>query len=53
MSDQEKEYFLKRAETELHRAQHSGDPNAVAAHYRLAELYLDRVYGGNGEVGGK
>lgn len=45
MLERDKTYFLERAEAQLELAQQSGHPNAVAAHYHLAELYLDRVYG--------
>jgi hypothetical protein len=40
----EQEYYMKRAEAELGRAQASGTPEAVKAHYLLAGYYLDRVY---------
>ncbi|RSV14736.1 hypothetical protein CA235_11775 [Sphingomonas sp. ABOLF] len=38
------QYYYKRAETELERAQSAVDPAAVKAHYLLAGYYLDRVY---------
>jgi hypothetical protein len=38
------QYYYKRAETELERAQRAVDPAAVKAHYLLAGYYLDRVY---------
>lgn len=38
-------YFQKRAEAELELAQRAQHPNAVKAHYHLAEIYLDRVHG--------
>lgn len=38
-------YYLEaRAEEEIERAQQSADPRAVASHYHLAELYLDKLY---------
>lgn len=52
MSDEERTYFLQRAEKELELAQESAHPEAVAAHYRLAELYLERVYGEGDPVEG-
>ena len=36
-------YFQKRAEEEVKRAQRATSPAAVAAHYALSELYLERV----------
>jgi hypothetical protein len=39
-------YFEHRAETELEMAQRATHPAVVRAHYQLADLYLDRVYGG-------
>lgn len=38
-------YFLQRAEAELELAQRATHPRAVAAHFQLAEAYLDRAYG--------
>lgn len=38
-------YFLSRAEAQLELAQAASAPEAVRAHYHLANLYLDRVYG--------
>lgn len=43
--DQESEYYLQRAETELALAQSASNPSAVRAHYHLAGRYLDRAYG--------
>ena len=37
------EYFQRRAEEEVNQAQQATVPAVVAAHYRLAELYLERV----------
>lgn len=50
MSDEDSLYFLQRAEAELELARRATHPKAVAAHYHLAESYLDRVYG-NGRDG--
>jgi hypothetical protein len=41
--DDDLAYFERRAEQELQLAQQAVDPQVVAAHYRLAELYLERV----------
>lgn len=45
MPDEDCVYFLRRAEAELELAQRAEHPRAVAAHYRVAEHYLERVYG--------
>lgn len=45
MSDQDRVYFMARAEAELELAQRAEHPKAVEAHYLLAQSYLDRVYG--------
>ena len=42
---EDRDYFYRRAETELHMAQAATVPEAVKAHYQLAGYYLDRVYG--------
>ena len=52
MPDSEVHYYIHRAEREIELAQRAEHPKAVAAHYQLAEFYLDRVYGdGTGEEG--
>lgn len=38
-------YFYERAETELELAQRATHPEAVRAHYIIANHYLDRCYG--------
>jgi len=38
-------YFERRAEIELEMAQRATHPAVVHAHYCMADLYLDRVYG--------
>ncbi|WBH15452.1 hypothetical protein [Sphingomonas radiodurans] len=42
--EDDKEYFYKRAESELEMAQRTIVPEAVKAHYTLAGYYLDKVY---------
>lgn len=37
------DYYERRAEQELELAQRATKPEVVAAHYRLAELYLARL----------
>jgi hypothetical protein len=49
VSDEDCVYFIERAEAEIALAQRAEHPNAVAAHYQLAEIYLDRVYGDGSE----
>ena len=44
MLDHDIEYFMFRAEQELELAQRAEHPKVVAAHYRLSQLYLDRIY---------
>lgn len=45
MTQDDTAYFLRRAEAELDSAQAAPHPAAVRAHYLLAGMYLDRVYG--------
>jgi hypothetical protein len=45
MTKHEKSYLLARAEEEIGNAQQSVDARAVAAHFELAERYLDMAYG--------
>ena len=42
-AEEELDYLQRRAETELEMAQRSGSPEATAAHYQLAEAYLERI----------
>ena len=42
--DDDKEYYYRRAESELEMAQRTENPEAVKAHYTLAGYYLDKVY---------
>jgi hypothetical protein len=44
----DKEYFYRRAESELEMAQRTEVPEAVKAHYTLAGYYLDKVYNDDG-----
>ncbi len=46
-SQTDNDYLLERAEAELDLAQGATHERAVRAHYLLAGLYLDRVYGGS------
>ena len=43
-------YFYARAETELELAQRATHPQAVRAHYIIANHYLDRCYSGAGPL---
>ena len=45
MSQEEREYFERRAEAELELAQAAAHDRVVQAHYELASAYLDRVHG--------
>ena len=45
MQDEDREYYRRRAEEEISRAQQSDDERSVRAHFLLAGYYLDRVYG--------
>ena len=44
-------YFTERADRELEQAQRATDPAAVRAHYILANLYLDKIHGQDGDMG--
>jgi hypothetical protein len=46
MSADDRDYYQRRAEEEVERARCSTDPRIVEIHYRLTELYLDKVHGG-------
>lgn len=37
------DYYRKRAEQELRRSDESDDPILAAAHYQLAEIFLERL----------
>ena len=45
MSQEEQEYYERRAEAELLLAQSAAHRRAVQAHYELAAAYLDRIHG--------
>jgi hypothetical protein len=45
MSQEEQEYYERRAEAELELAQVAAHRRAVQAHYELAAAYLDRIHG--------
>jgi hypothetical protein len=45
MSADDRNYYQRRAEEEVERARCSTDPRIVEVHYRLTELYLDKVHG--------
>jgi len=44
MSEDDKDYFERRAEAEIAMACGSGETVAVQAHYALACAYLDKIY---------
>ena len=45
MSQEDREYYERRAEAELALAQAAANGEAVQAHYELASAYLDRIHG--------
>jgi hypothetical protein len=45
MSQEEREYYERRAEAELSLAQAASHRRAVRAHYEIASAYLDRIHG--------
>ena len=45
MSQEEQEYYERRAEAELALAQSAEHRRAVQIHYELASAYLDRIHG--------
>ena len=44
MIEDDKDYYTRRAEAELERAQRAKKPEVVKAHYLIAEAYLERLY---------
>lgn len=46
MTEEDKQYFERRAEDEIAMACNSSQTSAVQAHYTLACAYLDRIYSG-------
>ena len=45
MSQEEWDYYERRAEAEIMLAQAAAHRRAVQAHYELASAYLDRIHG--------
>lgn len=45
MSQEEQEYYERRAEAEIGLAQRAEHRRAVQAHYELATAYLERIHG--------
>ena len=45
----DRDYYYLRAEEELDRARSATAEHVVSFHYRLAGLYLDRIYGPEGD----
>ena len=45
------DYWQRRAEEEVELARQASDPAVVAAHYRLSELYLDRLAKAGVDIG--
>ena len=45
MSNEEQQYYERRAEAELALAQAAAHERVVQAHYELASAYLDRIHG--------
>ncbi len=45
MTDQDRSYYLRRAEAELALAACAAHPAAMRAHYHLAGFYLDKAHG--------
>ena len=43
MSDNDLLYYLRRVDQELEQAQRAACPEAVRAHYILANFYLDKL----------
>lgn len=50
MPENDLNYYRRRAECELERAQAATIPKVVAAHYQLANAYLERVDAARGTV---
>jgi hypothetical protein len=50
MSQEEQEYYERRAEAEIALAQAAEHGRVVQAHYELASAYLDRIHGEGEEV---
>jgi hypothetical protein len=52
MSQDDRDYYERRAETEIALAQQASHKAAVQAHYELASAYLDRIHGHSAESAG-
>jgi hypothetical protein len=52
MADEDRDYFYRRAEQEIACAQSADGERQVRIHYQLAGLYLDRVFGTDGDPRG-
>ena len=52
MSQDDRDYFERRAEAEIELAQRARHKAAVQAHYELASAYLDRIHGEEPRSGG-
>jgi hypothetical protein len=50
MAREDRDYYERRAESEIALAQSATHASAVRAHYELATAYLDRIYGGTDQV---
>ncbi len=44
LTEDDRGYYERRAEKELSMAEATGDPNACASHYELANRYLELVF---------
>jgi hypothetical protein len=53
LADEDAAYFVQRAEAEIMLAQRAVHPKVVSVHYRMAEAYLDRVYGSDEHITGR
>lgn len=49
MADEDRDYFYRRAEQEIACAQAASGERQVRLHYQLAALYLDRIFGSEGD----
>jgi hypothetical protein len=52
MSQEEQEYYERRAEAEIALAQAAAHGRAVQAHYELASAYLERIHGDEPKASG-
>jgi hypothetical protein len=49
VTDEDRCYYERRAETELEMAAATDDPNACSRHYALANLYLALLFEKDGQ----